>query len=284
MNNRGKQIKNLPSNSRPETKNTTASCSNTTNSSHISSRSCWTVSTSLCPPRCRVKKEKKKKKEKKEKKKKRCRRCFVVILLTWAAHLPLSSAGARPAARLAYPGSFLVCASHLHTFLAGWRGLALIKASSHKSPPRILLSLRGHESVPGAAGAADDGMRRSKKKKKKKATRRGVRRQREGGREGEERQERKRGDVKEERATVSVQRKQEKAKEGKKKSAVEREREDKWVLCVQQSSLALSLPHSLHVSRSPSDSWTRLHFVLSSSLSWQISAGVTGQSWGQGQL
>ena len=276
MNNRGKQIKNLPSNSRPETKNTTASCSNTTNSSHISSRSCWTVSTSLCPPRCRVKKEKKKKKEKKEKKKKRCRRCFVVILLTWAAHLPLSSAGARPAARLAYPGSFLVCASHLHTFLAGWRGLALIKASSHKFPPRILLVLRCHESVPVAAVAADDGMLLSSNQTRGEKT--------EGGREGEERQERKRGDVKEERATVSVQRKQEKAKEGKKKSAVEREREDKWVLCVQQSSLALSLPHSLHVSRSPSDSWTRLHFVLSSSLSWQISAGVTGQSWGQGQL
>lgn len=49
---------------------------------------------------------------------------------------------------------------------------------------------------------------------------------REGGREGEERQERKRGDVKEERATVSVQRKQKrKQRRGRKKSAVERERE-----------------------------------------------------------
>lgn len=174
----------------------------------------------LCPPRCGVKKEKKKKK------KKRWRRCFVVILLTWAAHLPLSSAGARPAARLAYPGSFLVCASHLHTFLAGWRGLALIKASSHKFPPRILLVLRCHESVPVVAVAADDGTLLSKKK----TTRRGVRRQRGGGwgreggggktREKERRCKGRKGN------SFCAAKTKEKAKEGKKKkSAVERERE-----------------------------------------------------------
>lgn len=49
---------------------------------------------------------------------------------------------------------------------------------------------------------------------------------REGGREGEERQERKRGDVKEERATVSVQRKQKrKQRRGRKKKVQSRERE-----------------------------------------------------------
>lgn len=235
----------------------------------------------LCPPRCGVKKEKKKKK------KKRWRRCFVVILLTWAAHLPLSSAGARPAARLAYPGSFLVCASHLHTFLAGWRGLALIKASSHKFPPRILLVLRCHESVPVAAVAADDGTLLSKKKTQPDEGWEDRGRGGEGGREGgggKTREKERRCKGRKGNSFCAAKTK-EKAKEGKKKkSAVEREREDKWVLCVWWSSLALSLPHSLHVSRSLSDSWTGLHFVLSSSLSWQISAGVTGQSWGQGQL
>lgn len=35
------------------------------------------------------------------------------------------------------PRLLLLCAYHLHAFLPGWRGLALIKASSRVFPPRI---------------------------------------------------------------------------------------------------------------------------------------------------
>ncbi len=168
------------------------------------------------------------------------------------------------------PRVLLVCAYHLHTFLAGWRGLTLIKASSLQFPPRIPLVLAAMNPYlqrwPLTLACCCP-----------KATRGGWE-DRGGGKTA-----RKRGDLKS-NSFCAVKTK-EKAKERKKKLQ-SREREDKWVLCVRWSSLSLSLsaPLCLCLPRSLSDSWTRLHFVLSSSLSWQISARVRGQSWGWGQL
>lgn len=92
------------------------------------------------------------------------------------------------------------------------------------------------------------------------------------GRGGGQRE--KRRDVLGERATVSVEWKQKrKQRRGRKNWSQVRERINESSVCTNALSpplslcLSLSVPHSLCVSLSLSDSCTRLHFVLSSSLS-----------------
>lgn len=154
------------------------------------------------------------------------------------------------------PRVLLVCAYHLHTFLPGWRGLTLIKALSRIFPSRNPAGPGCHESIPAVAMVAADGgappFQRSQMTTGR--TERCI------GRKGN---------------SFCEGKTKENAKEGKKNR-----REDKWVLCVR---LSLSLPPLLCISLCPSDSWTRLHFVLSSSLPWQIPAGVGSQSWVRGQ-
>lgn len=55
------------------------------------------------------------------------------------------------------PRVLLVCAYHLHTFLPGWRGLALIKALSRIFPSRNPAGPGCHESIPAVVMAAADG-------------------------------------------------------------------------------------------------------------------------------
>lgn len=180
-------------------------------------------------------------------------------------------------ARLAYPGSFLVCAYHLHTFLAGPTrpSFSLKPRLTNSPPPRILLVFRlAMNPLPVvaaavAAAAADDGMLLSKKKSKPRGWEDG------GGQREREEMYRKKG-----QQFLCGENKRESKREEEKKKDCSRERERINESSVWWSSLSPTLCTSLSPPRSLSDSWTRLHFVLSSSLSWQISAGVRGQSWG----
>lgn len=125
------------------------------------------------------------------------------------------------------PRVLLVCAYNLHTFLAGWRGLTLIKASPHKFPPSVLLVLAAMSLylwwwLLMVACCCP------------KATRQGgkdgvvV-----GGEEKEMRCIGRKGN------SFWAMKTKEKAKGEEEKTAVEGE--DKWVLCVRWSSVPLSL-------------------------------------------
>lgn len=119
------------------------------------------------------------------------------------------------------PGVLVVCAYHLHTFLTGWRGLALIKGSSRVFPPRILL-------VPAAMNPYLQWwwwlLTVAHRHSRETRWRQGGQRD---GRKGK---------------SFSEGKTKENAKEGKKNL-----REDKWVLCVQ---LSPSLPPLLCISPS----------------------------------
>lgn len=125
------------------------------------------------------------------------------------------------------PRVLLVCAYHLHTFLAGWRGLTLIKASSHKFPPRILLVLAAMNLYLWwrllllMACCCP------------KATRHGGKKGWSGGGREREAMHRKKG-----QQFLGNENKRESKGEEEKTAA---EREDKWVLCVRWSSVPLSL-------------------------------------------
>lgn len=123
---------------------------------------------------------------------------FVAILLTWAAHLPQSSAGAWPAPASTAQAPFGVGCISLAYFPPGWWGLALIKGSSLRIPPQKSCWFWFAVNPVPVEVATGDGVLLSKINQ--------SRGERMSG--GEDKQEEKEGDVWEERATVSLQWKQ----------------------------------------------------------------------------
>lgn len=209
-------------------------CSNTTNSSLSSCVHQFSSFSALLDAGWR------KRKRRRERKRRRKGGGGVLLSFFWPEPLIFLRAQqelGRRSPRL--PRVLLVCAYHLHTFLAGWRGLDLIKASSHKFPPRILLVLAALNPYlwwwPLMMACCCP-----------KTTRRGWE---DGGWKDGEKERRRIGRKGNSFCAVKTK---EKAKGEEEKTAVEREREreDKWVLCVRRSSLFLSLFPTLCMSLS----------------------------------